>query len=559
MNLLFRSAIPAVLLAVALSAQTPAPPAAPVPEEIPRVRVSGRVVDAQTGLPAKGASVVIGERDLPASAETDFEGNFEIPGALAGEQQIHVSKSGYIDDYAGIRILAGRELSGVRIELQRSAVITGRLTAPGGSPLANAQVRVLRRTVSDGTVVYASGAAGMLGGGASSDDRGMFRAWGLQPGVYFVVVLPQPEPAPSGATVFPAAALYYPNASSLTEATRVEVGFGQIQDGIDLELGPPAETRVEGLVKIMEGGDCQNCTGEVHRREGDAWIGMGQIAISRECAFAIAGLNPGHYILAAHAYRMSTSSVNFGAAEFDVIDRRVTPLVVEAYGEQPVSGRIVLEDPPETVIGPEADGWRTTLMFRQQFGDPRSPPNMRGSFASISSKSAETAFELTPVAGRLALRLMPPPGRGYVRSMSIAGRPVEDRDITIPPGGLKDVVISVAFDTGSLAGRISGGETSAVEAGLMPKRRILWLTADGGHARFVENLTRSARPDGSFEVSGLPPGSYRVYAVTEEMGRLMGDPAVAEKLATWSKRVEVRAGQTSMRNLELAPSVSAPD
>jgi hypothetical protein len=39
----------------------------------------------------------------------------------------------------------------------------------------------------------------------------------------------------------------------------------------------------------------------------------------------------------------------------------------------------------------------------------------------------------------------------------------------------------------------------------------------------------------------------------------MDDAAIAEKLDRWSKRIEVRAGQTTNVTLELAPPVTAPD
>jgi hypothetical protein len=383
----------------------------------------------------------------------------------------------------------------------------------------------------------------------------------LTPGAYFVSAVPAAEPGPRGETVFSGSALYYPNASSVTEAARVRVDWDQVQENIDIELGPPANTRVDGIVRFADGaGDCENCVGQIHRKEGDAWVHLSHATISRGGAFSVSGLSPGHYAFAVQGFVRRTSSASFGVVELDVLDGQATPVVVDLQGEQKVSGRIVLEDPPETVVGPEAEPWRAVIQFRQRFGDPLTAPNGRGSFANVPVEGAETQFELTAVPGRQGLHFMGAPAGGYGREISIDGRPLEGADITVPAGGIENLVVSVAFDAGKVAGRVDGGGGATVDAGLLPPARIVWLIAEGGHARFAEDrIRRSTQPDGSFELEGLPPGAYRAYAVSDETGGRMDDAAIAEKLDRWSKRIEVRAGQTTNVTLELAPPVTAPD
>jgi hypothetical protein len=83
------------------------------------------------------------------------------------------------------------------------------------------------------------------------------------------------------------------------------------------------------------------------------------------------------------------------------------------------------------------------------------------------------------------------------------------------------------------------------------------LVAESNQARFVESLLGVAKPDGSFEIGGLPPGRYRAFARVEDVGRDgLEDPAIARKLAPWSKQVEVRAGQTTMLDLKPAPPIA---
>jgi hypothetical protein len=223
MTAILQIAMLTALLGAPVAAQQPAE--APAPAEVPRTRLRGRVLDARSNQPVKGARVVIGDRGgVMAESETDFEGRFDIPDAPTGEQSIEVHKSAYTAKRQRIRIPAGRELEGVRIEMHRTAAISGRVTDAGGSPLPGVSVRVVHRVYSDGVPTYMTAASRMFGG-AATDDRGWFRAWGLAPGAYIVAVVPTAEPGPRGQTVFSASGLYYPNAPSVAEAARVRVDW----------------------------------------------------------------------------------------------------------------------------------------------------------------------------------------------------------------------------------------------------------------------------------------------------------------------------------------------
>ena len=549
-----RTAILAALLAAMLAAQTP--PGSASPSEVPRARVRGRVVDARTKAPLKGAKVVIGgNRDVTAGVEADFEGIFDIPDAPTGDQPIAALKSGYNHYRNRIRLPAGREVKDVRIEMNRSAVITGRVIGADGSPLTGALVRVLEARSIEGLPTYlSSGGLEGFSSGAMSDDRGVFRVWNLAPADYVIAVEPPAEAGPRGTTVYRAASLYYPNAPTMTSAARVRLDWGQIQEGIDLELGPAASTRVDGVVDLKTAGaDCQTCQGELHRRESDGWYSLGPLTIGQNGAFSLVGLPPGQYAVAVTARQRRTSSSAFGAAEFTVAEDRVTTAVVEVYGEQPVSGRLVHIDPPAAVAGPEAEPWEMTVHFRPRYGDPFSPMNSGESAANLSGKGVSAEFEHKSIAGRHNLEVYSLPAGGYVREISIGGRPVEGREIDVPAGGLEDLVISIAYDAGKIAGKVDQGEMPPLETGLHPALRFVWLIAEGEHARFIEYLFRPANPDGSFEMDGLPPGRYRAFAPAQED---VGDPLIARKLAPWSKQVEVRSGQTVTVDLKPAPRLA---
>jgi len=109
--------------------------------------ISGRVTDAISGTPLQNILIVASITDGGTygwSAVTDANGNYHIITNLAtGTYNVtavlpegHVMKS-----VGGIAVTAGVEVTGIDLALERSGIISGRVTAtPSGSPLENATV-----------------------------------------------------------------------------------------------------------------------------------------------------------------------------------------------------------------------------------------------------------------------------------------------------------------------------------------------------------------------------------------------------------------------------------
>src|SRR5262245_54644826 len=84
-----------------------------------------------------------------------------------------------------VALAAGQQLDTIRIPLTRGAAIGGRVTDEAGAPLGSSQVHLRY-------ITYQNGARKLIAppGSASSwvvtDDRGVYRAYGLMPGEYIV-------------------------------------------------------------------------------------------------------------------------------------------------------------------------------------------------------------------------------------------------------------------------------------------------------------------------------------------------------------------------------------
>lgn len=94
------------------------------------------------------------------TALSGADGGFRIENIVPGRYRLFVERTGYqeIDKHSrrtdgrALTLGAGQELKDLVIRLQAAAVVEGRVTDEDGDPMAEAQVAVLRQTLSPGAV-----------------------------------------------------------------------------------------------------------------------------------------------------------------------------------------------------------------------------------------------------------------------------------------------------------------------------------------------------------------------------------------------------------------------
>ncbi len=166
---------------------------------------------------------------------------------------------------------AGQQKKDLTLRLQPGAVLTGTVRDGTGAPLPGARVVVLRSTygydTGERTLAQTAGGLGEL-----TDDRGMYRVFGLPPDDYFVVVtagsvirndrelrettasevewatrqlraqsgpsaMAPPTPAPEPGPAVDYAPVFYPGAYTQAEAASISLKEGEERGGIDLLVG----------------------------------------------------------------------------------------------------------------------------------------------------------------------------------------------------------------------------------------------------------------------------------------------------------------------------------
>ena len=175
------------LLVFAVAAQ-PAPP--------PRDIVNGRVVNALTNEPLRGA-IVLAAGVEKAGYLTDVNGRFRLS-AADGPLTLLATKTGYLD--VRLQIAPGDRSAPFDVPLTPSASLTGRVLGPTGEPVPGAAVRAAM----EGEVLEARAHT------TTTDDRGDYVLDRLAAGKYIVTAgrtagasMRRPHPLPVTATVEP--------------------------------------------------------------------------------------------------------------------------------------------------------------------------------------------------------------------------------------------------------------------------------------------------------------------------------------------------------------------
>src|SRR5499427_8088636 len=165
----------------------------------PAGRITGRVLAADNGRPVKRARVFISAAELPGGRGmlTDDNGAFDFSDLPAGRYTITASKNGFIQLSYGqrrplqagtpLQLLDGQQLRGLDFALPRGGVISGRVSDETGDGMPGVAVQVMRYAYQQGNRQL------VPAGQAQTDDRGVYRVWGLNPGDYYVSAVARPD------------------------------------------------------------------------------------------------------------------------------------------------------------------------------------------------------------------------------------------------------------------------------------------------------------------------------------------------------------------------------
>lgn len=257
--------------------------------------LSGRIVTDAAGRPVRRAIVKLTGSELPQSVSTisDDQGRFAFTGLPAGRVTVTASKAAHLTTAYGARqpgrpgtpvsVAAGQDVRDIVLQLPAGGVITGTVRNQYGEPMPGVAIVVGRPELDR----PGAGQSSTLGN-VATDDRGVFRVFGLEPGNYIVgaqmrlsqgavlalaerevtealASLQRGAPAPgrSASTTAPRpvppaplsamAPIFFPGTADVSQAQMVSVRAGEERSGIDIALQPVPALKISGTVSAPSG------------------------------------------------------------------------------------------------------------------------------------------------------------------------------------------------------------------------------------------------------------------------------------------------------------------
>ena len=545
--------------------------------------MTGRVVAADSGRPIKRARVAIAAAELQGGRAmlTDEMGAFDFADLPAGRYTVTASKSGFVQLSFGqrrplqagtpIQLLDGQQLKGVDFQLPRGGVVSGRVSDESGDVMPGVAVSVQQYQ-------YLQGDRRLIPAGqAQTDDRGVYRVWGLNPGEYYVSATATGErlglrggPGFLNPGVLAAAGggrggrggfgggrgaggddqdqmmyapTYYPGVGSVAEARSVTVGVSQEVVDVDFGLQLVRTSTVTGHAENPDGSWVAN--GNVNLTPEAVTSGRGNFGanyggrIGWDGQFSIASVPPGRYTLRA---RNNDRDAPLSSAQpLSISGGDVNDVVVVLQTGGSLSGTVAFQ--PGSTAVPDMTQVRLVAPSTEQddLGGPS--PNARvnkdGSF-TLDGVSVGTHL-VRPNGGNL---------RGWnLKAVTIDGRDVTDTPIAIKSGQkIGNVTVTFSDKVNEINGSVTDTQGNPVT-----EYTVLAFSTNTATWRPQSRQIATARPDqtGMFKVRNLPAGDYYLVTVDPSEQGEWFEPAYLDQHRGGATRVTLGDGDTKTQDFRV--------
>ena len=484
-------------------------------EEAKLATVHGTVVDLGTSQPL--AKVVVklspmhwtGEEDPSIRSTTDQNGEYEFKSVPAGQYYVTADKTGYLSGSYGkgkgnrvhgypIGIAEGSNLSGIDIKLERGGIISGRILNEEGEPLSNVHVFAMRNA-------YINNQKKLMPlTRAETDDHGEYRLHDLRPGTYYVFCALENRYGPNAEATdskhaYPA--VYYPGVAAVHAAMPIQISSGS--EGVaNFSVSPTAAFTVRG--KVIGADDDVDVSVMLQPRSPGLW-GMPQGGAQvHNGTFELKRVLPGTYTLVAFSnkdnkQKTSTAKVTVEDSDVNNVEIRLDNPLIEIHGTVQLLG----DSKPEL----SGTGVSLSSSFVQQAdeevpwfgGDTYGQVKKDGSFVVTGSSTPGVKYV---TFGGMHLQ------DWYLKSVFWGSRDVTDSGFVPASGGTLQLVISQYSAT--VEGLVLDKDGKPFPGAMVvtvpeEKKRV---RHDGW--KFITSDQR-----GYFQLTGLPPGNYKVLAIED--------------------------------------------
>lgn len=475
------------------------------------------VVKGTVSLKGKGVPGVVVVARLPNSdgqrkptyrGVTDQDGNYRIPNIPSGTFQIGPAAPEYIpaQDSRMLILTEGETVEDIDFDLTRGAVITGKIMS-ADRPLIEQQV-LCERIEDSG---YSSSKV------SQTDDRGIYRVFGLRPGKYRVSVS-QGRTFTGPSNRFNQT--FYPAGTDAAKAQTIEVIEGGEVKDIDIVVEMNDESQslhsVSGRIVDAENGQAIAAMRVRLQRVEERGVQPLNIVTTsdNEGRFKFDEISPGKYSVLTAA--LVDTNLRTDNTPFVVSDKDVSDLIIKAVRRASVSGVLVYEAVQNKAAHPSL-----ASLFVNGFVVSEGQPGRFGESARVAS---DGSFHMMGLVSGLATFSLGST-LGQINGLSVSR---VERDGIVQPRGIEikgeeeitGVRLVLKYTSGVIRGSIK-----AANGEFPPKTQFsAWLNNRTGDVT-PNQLRPLVDARGHFVMEGLADGTYEVNAnviVTMPDGRVRG-------------------------------------
>jgi hypothetical protein len=545
--LLFLLALPGFAQAPGRKGGNPSNPANSTPKQTGTV--DGSVTNSISNAPIRKAVVTLRsiQQNFTYVAVSDESGVFRFARVEPDTYVVETAEaqgfqynpvSGRMAAGAQIAVAEDQHVTGVKVQMEPFGVITGKVVDEDGEPLRNVSVQALVYDYSRGVKVLQGRGYG------ETNDRGEYRIFDMVPGRYVIHAMLREAPVGPPQTHrnvqewgYPT--LYYPGSSDPSQATSTQVSPGAEVSGIDFKIPRIPAYHIRGTLVGTPQGAPRNRI-QVSACGGIATTdNMNQFGatVQPDGTFDVIGILPGTWCVM-FAPRNGQGAISYARETVTVTDQSVDGVnlmlqeVAATPGAIQVDGQA--DQPPS--FGVSLQPLQPTANFPRNLNGP-----VKDGAFSISGA--------TPGAYQVLLRGVPP--TMYLKSIRYGSQDVSDGVVPVKGDGTS-LTLVLGTDAGQLSGTVqtaSGDPAASIRVTVAP--------ADQYANR--KDLMRATSTDltGHFQVSGLAPGDYQVYA-WEDLEAANLAPLVDFRREFGSRAATVTVHGNGQDNVQVK-SISASD
>ena len=450
------------------------------PNQPPRIKVSGKVVNSLTGEPINHALVTFNGRETRFIL-TDDDGSFAVEDLSSEVIVVFSARRPGFYQVSAVSV-SPKDAQNVLLKLTPTGIIVGRVLGMDEEPLEHAMVQLYTQINEEGRKTWTTS------GGAQTDEDGRFRLPNLRAGSYLVSVVPSQNRQLQGEPGY--TTVYFPNAPDRRSASPIRVSAGQ-QVEANFTLSPAqlfnitgkiAGPRVDGIIIAIT-------------EPSGLPLNIPAVTNLRDGVFQICGVPRGTYVIRANGYQKGADS-NFRSHLAVTVTSDRNDMVLSL--QPPISIPIVIR--------------RETI---EAGATPLQPAETGVSVRAIAldnvADQAYSNFEGPPEQGHLVLNNLDPGsyrvristfGDFYVSSASLAGTNLLTEPMVITGSNPSNPIeIVVRNDSAKIRATVRGVSGPAT---------VLALPDRGEDPQPIVGMCEPRST--CYMARSLAPGNYTIYA-----------------------------------------------